>query len=228
MSRIDPDRKKVREDKQLIVEGKKDKFVIAEFMELAGVVWSQGNEPIHIEETGGKSKIANVAKEILKSELLKKLGIVMDADSDSETAWQSIRNSCIRFFPEIPKAIPESGFWIGDCMTKRLGIWIMPGMKKPGMIEDFLVDCMKHDESTRELWDFANFSTMNSKNHGATYIESHLIKAKVHCWLAWQNEPGNQLHQVMEKRFNPQAGSGPDFVKWFRELFDPVMKQDVD
>lgn len=105
----------------------------------------------------------------------------------------------------------------------------MPGNKREGMLEDFLVDCMIHPDNSQRLWDFAKSSTTDARDHhGATYSENHSSKARVHCWLAWQEEPGNQLHQQIKgKRFNPEHGSGPQFVKWFQELFNPEMNPQV-
>lgn len=218
-----------RQDKQLIVEGKNDLLVIAEFMEQAGVLWLTNNPPVHIVDSSGKPNLPTHTKGILKSDLWENLGIVVDADHDPQAAWQSSRNLCAVFFPDIPQRIPDEGCWIGENNGKKLGIWIMPGNKREGMLEDFLVDCMIHPDNSQRLWDFAKSSTTDARDHhGATYSENHSSKARVHCWLAWQEEPGNQLHQQIKgKRFNPEHGSGPQFVKWFQELFNPEMNPQV-
>lgn len=42
-----------------------------------------------------------------------------------------------------------------------------------------------------------------------------------HTWLAWQDEPGKQLHQAVEHGiFDPQSPRSRPFVKWFRRLFE--------
>lgn len=87
-----------RQDKQLIVEGKNDLLVIAEFMEQAGVLWLTNNPPVHIVDSSGKPNLPTHTKGILKSDLWENLGIVVDADHDPQAAWQSSRNLCAVFF----------------------------------------------------------------------------------------------------------------------------------
>jgi len=214
-----------RQDKQLIVEGKTDLLVIAEFMEKAGVLWPTKNVPVHIVDSVGGPNAPTLTKAILKSDLWKNLGIVVDADHDPQAAWQANRNPCSDLFPDIPQKIPVEGCWIGENNGKKLGIWIMPGNKREGMLEDFLVESMIHPDNSQALWEFAKSSTAVARNHGATYSGNHSTKSQIHCWLAWQKGPGNQLHQQIKlNRFNPELGSGPQFVKWFQVLFNPEMK----
>jgi len=66
-----------RQDKQLIVEGKTDLLVIAEFMEKAGVLWPTKNVPVHIVDSVGGPNAPTLTKAILKSDLWKNLGIVV-------------------------------------------------------------------------------------------------------------------------------------------------------
>lgn len=207
-----------RKDKLLMVEGKRDKLVICEFLELSGISWPSHRPPVNIIDAVGKCNIPKITKETLKSDDWESVGIIVDADDDAEAAWSSFRNTCTNIFTDIPNVLPREGYWIGSCETKKVGIWIMPGHMRSGMIEDFLVQSMKNDESISNLWDFARISTKDALNNGATYKSVHMTKAQVHCWLAWQ-DPGDQLHQNMRNRFDPGSGHGPDFKQWFCNLF---------
>lgn len=58
-------------------------------------------------------------------------------------------------------------------------------------------------------------------DRGATFdAKRRRDKARIHSWLAWQREPGKQLHEAVAHRTldarSPQAGP---FVDWFRRLF---------
>jgi hypothetical protein len=54
-----------------------------------------------------------------------------------------------------------------------------------------------------------------------THKNTHLDKANIYTWLAWQNPPGRQLHNaVMEKILNPQHPKAQIFIRWFKTLYD--------
>lgn len=215
-------RKPIRDDKILIVEGTKDRLVIPEFIELSGISWPRNKPPVDIRETGGIEEISSTINNILKSEPWTNVGVMVDADQNASNNWNKIRQECNNHFPGIPVQIPTSGHWHGTSGGKKLGIWIMPGGNDPGMLEDFLVGCMAHSQTNDSLWLFAQTATLDAQKHNHTYKDRHKTKAQVHCWLAWQDEPGNQLHiAVKQQRFIPAHGRGPEFVQWFRDVFNP-------
>ncbi|MEH1784090.1 MAG: DUF3226 domain-containing protein [Nostoc sp.] len=52
-----------------------------------------------------------------------------------------------------------------------------------------------------------------------TDIEEFL--AKIYTWLAWQEEPGRQLHQAIKYGIlNPEHPKAQTFVTWFKTLYE--------
>ena len=50
---------------------------------------------------------------------------------------------------------------------------------------------------------------------------NHEIKAQVHTWLAWQEEPGTPLGQAITKRYlDPDAPHAHQLIDWICRLFD--------
>ena len=55
---------------------------------------------------------------------------------------------------------------------------------------------------------------------GASFKDVHRRKAEIHTWLAWQDEPGKQLHEAVHHRvLDPEKPESRPFVGWFRRLF---------
>lgn len=95
-----------RQDKVLIVEGKKDQFVIANFMELAGISWPKNSPPVHIQDSGGSDKVPKITENILKGDAWTHVGIVIDADNDANTSWTTLQKNVTPIFLEYPYKYP--------------------------------------------------------------------------------------------------------------------------
>ncbi|MEL7409278.1 MAG: DUF3226 domain-containing protein, partial [Cyanobacteria bacterium J06558_2] len=71
------------------------------------------------------------------------------------------------------------------------------------------------------LWQYSQESVEEAEKKGANYRKNHVDKAKIYTWLAWQDEPGNQLHIAVKKKIlNPQHPKAKEFIKWFRDLYE--------
>ena len=70
---------------------------------------------------------------------------------------------------------------------------------------------------------YAQKVVLESTKLKAPFKQVHIDKANIYTWLAWQNEPGRQLHQAIKERIlNPNY---PDpkaeaFFHWFKNLYD--------
>jgi hypothetical protein len=70
-------------------------------------------------------------------------------------------------------------------------------------------------------WQYAQEVVAEAKNRGALFIDSHIDKAYIYTWLAWQKPPGRQLHNAIEEEIlNPQHPKAKTFVTWFKTLYD--------
>ena len=144
---------------------------------------------------------------------------MVDADDNPSGRWQSVRNSCLPAIPDIPKQLPETGLIHSLQDGVKFGVWIMPDNKMRGMLETFLA-YMIPDES-EPLWEYAQEAVAVAKTRNAPFKDVHVDKAHIFTWLAWQNEPGRQLHHaIMEKILAPKHPKAQTFVNWFKSLYN--------
>jgi hypothetical protein len=207
----------------LLVEGQDEKRTIPELIELNGIDWGSGkNTIVHIKDYEGYENIikpGSISTE-LKADGIEALGILLDADEYPQDRWVAIRNACrnSKAVSNIPDDLPEKGLIIEAGNGVRVGIWIMPDNKLPGMLETFLGYLLPTDNSL--LWEFAESTINSAKEQGAPFTEYHREKARIYSWLAWQKPPGRQLHQAIKERIlDPQHPEAQMFVNWFRELY---------
>lgn len=207
--------------KKLLVEGQDDLRVIPELIEKNGIRWGNKKSEaiVSIQECGGYENIdANLISTELQASGLTNLGVIIDADEDVSVRWRSIRNACLPSIPDIPEQIPEIGLILTTNGIK-FGIWMMPDNLMRGMLETFLA-YMIRDES-QVIWQYAQQVTQEAKNKGALFKDSYLDKAQIYTWLAWQKEPGRQLHQAIKYEIlNPQHPKAQTFVTWFKSLYN--------
>ncbi|MBC5795740.1 hypothetical protein H5968_11430 [Sphaerospermopsis sp. LEGE 00249] len=208
--------------KKLLVEGQDDLRVIPELIEKNGIFWGNKKEEaiISIQECGGYE---NITSDLIYTELQTRgrthLGLMVDADDDAFLRWQSIRNACFPNIPNLPEALPENGLIINTPDNQKFGVWIMPNNIIEGMLETFLGYMIP--EQGEYLWEYAQEVVREAKNKGATFKESYIDKAEIYTWLAWQNEPGRQIHQAIKYNIlNPNNPKVQGFINWFKELYD--------
>ncbi|GAB4296130.1 MAG: hypothetical protein Fur0025_33550 [Oscillatoriaceae cyanobacterium] len=208
--------------KKLIVEGEQDKRVIPELMEKNGIKWGETKDTavVDIEPYGGDGFIdPDFISTKLKASGLTALGLIVDADDDLNARWDSVRNACLKSIPDIPQHLPKSGLIHVTTAGIKFGVWIMPDNETQGMLETFLAYLIPDDGES--LWNYAQQVVDEAKTQGAKFIPSHRDKACIYTWLAWQNEPGQQLHNaVMQKILNPTHPKAQPFVNWFKMLYD--------
>ena len=206
--------------RRLLVEGGADKRVIPYLMEANGVEWPRGREPVMIEAQGSVEEILGpgVIEAELRATGLEALGVMVDADSDAAARWAAIRTRCQSEFDDLPMVIPAGGLNALHATGTRFGVWIMPDNRLVGMLEDFLIRLLPAESDA--LFDLAKKCVSEASSSGAPFKEAHRTKAEIHTWLAWQDEPGKQLHEAVHHRvLDPGRPESGPFVKWFRALF---------
>ena len=207
--------------KVLLVEGKQDVRVIPELIEANGVDWGTRKNPsVYIRDYDGYQKL--VDPDVIATELqasgLSALGIMIDADDNPLRRWQSIRSASLKSIPDLPSALPAGGLIHTTSSGIKFGIWMMPDNKMRGMLETFLTYMIPTENE--ELWQFAQEVVQAAKTKGIVCTDSHIDKANIYTWLAWQNPPGRQLHQaIMERILNPNHPNAQGFVTWFKTLY---------
>lgn len=207
--------------KRLLVEGKKDLRLLPFLMEGNGVDWPNGNEPVDIEDLKGKTLAKHDASAYLKEPGLRLLGVILDADDDAGASWRLVKGWFQEWFTDMPDNIPAEGY-ISAPNEKgiRLGAWVMPDNQSHGMLETFLKLLVRDQD--KELWAFAKTASDEAKaKYRAPFKPVHGDKAWIHTFLAWQDEPGRQLHEAVDHAiFDPESPHSQPFVAWFRNLFE--------
>ncbi|MCY6492381.1 DUF3226 domain-containing protein [Leptolyngbya sp. GGD] len=213
--------------KKLLVEGNEDKRVIPELIEKNDVIWvDEENHPIvQIQALDGYEKLTDPDELAVQLDAsgLQILGILIDADEQPDSRWQSIRNAARKSIPDLPSQLPEAGLIhqaqnsIGDPI--KFGIWLMPDNRLQGMLETFLANLIEDDK--QELWQYAQEATQIAATKFAPFKLTHTDKANLYTWLAWQAPPGRQLHQAIQERIlQPQHPTAQAFVRWFKNLYN--------
>lgn len=93
----------------------------------------------------------------------------------------------------------------------------MPDNTIPGMLEHFVGFLVPSND---KLWKVAEDILEDVITLDPRFPKQHKMKAQIHTWLAWQEEPGKPLGQSITKRyFDPSAPHAQQFINWLRELF---------
>ena len=206
--------------KLLLVEGEKDKRVVPYLMEKNGIAWTRGLEPVNIKAIGGNELTKADAAAYYKQSELEVLGIILDADSDIDATWKKLTELFGPHVPEFPKEVVVEGFIAkptADGVT--FGAWIMPDNQSRGMLETFLHFLVRAEH--KELWQYACEATGRaSTRYSAPFKSVQIDKARIHTYLAWQDEPGAQLHEAINYAIlDPQLPYSLPFVTWFKRLY---------
>lgn len=198
----------------LLVEGKDDEHVFYAVLNHHGIP-----RIYRIKDKQGISNLLGTLDvELLASEL-ERIGIIIDADVDTTTRWQSLtdilRNSGYSTIPTLPDI---NGTIIAENGRPMVGIWIMPDNTIPGMLEHFIEFLIPPSDT---LWNKAIQCVDEIPNDEHLFPTQHIIKAQIHTWLAWQEEPGSPLGLAVTRRYlDANAPHAQKLVAWIRRLFD--------
>lgn len=204
---------------RLLVEGKNDWHVIENLRKRLGL-----KETFEIIVKDSYRQLLEALPVELKStNVLERLGIVVDADESAERHWQAIRRLLEKsgFYSNLPDLLPERGLICKPDDDEQLvvGLWIMPDNSLNGMVEDFVACMVPQDDRLLEKTDAVlKCLEDNSLNQ---YKLVHHAKARMHTWLAWQDEPGMPMGMAITRRVLSTDGElCKRFVEWLCRLFD--------
>lgn len=205
--------------KILLVEGIDDEHVLKHICGNRGV--PHLNE---IKQHGGVPKLLESFPVRLKaSEDGDIVGLVIDADGDLNSRWQSLRDLVIRVgYRDVPEIPARDGTILDHPASEllpRLGIWIMPDNQTKGIWEDFLRFLVPAES---RLFDYVKLSVANIPEGEKRFSQLAEPKALIHTWLAWQEEPGNPYGTAITTRaLDPNVAQVDVLVSWLTRLFFP-------
>ena len=206
----------------LLVEGIDDFHVIHSLCKLFNIPVRNLEDP-----KGGKFSVKdckgiNVLLEQIpvlfkSSNQLTNLGIIIDADVDLLSRYESIKNILQNLGFSLPDIIPTTGLIVVNQKCK-VGVWIMPNNNLNGMLEDFLSFLVPEDDKLLPIIN-ANLLNIESQNLNK-YPLIHKSKAIIHTWLAVQEVPGTPLGQSITRRYlTTDEETCNHFITWMDKLF---------
>lgn len=95
---------------------------------------------------------------------------------------------------------------------------MMPDNQLNGMLEDFLAMLAVNDQELLDEVD-TTLTTLENKELNK-YKSVHKAKARIHTFLAWQEEPGVSMGNAIAKSYlRADSEQAVLFVDWLRRLF---------
>lgn len=192
--------------KILLVEGEADKSFFEKMCKKLNLNANvQVALPKNLGEThNGKGAVFNrlpILLPQLNDGQLTKIAIIIDADyikhgSGKQKTFDQVSNILEGFdFALRESDSDQKGFLFKHSDgLEDFGLWIMPNNHSEGMLEDWIIECVKSDE--KALFDQAVNAVQNlSRPKFKAHLQS---KAKVATWLAWQKIPGHGLYGAMK------------------------------
>lgn len=211
---------KGRLEYRLLVEGKNDQHIIWNLAERL-----QLKETFEVVAKDSYEDVIKVLPAELKStNTLKRLGIIVDADVDLNRHWQAIRNILNNSgFYHVPEILPVEGLICQPSDPEQLvvGVWIMPDNNLCGMIEDFVAQMIPDIQEDILLKKAEVVLHELEEQNVNNYKLVHHAKARIHTWLAWQDEPGLPMGTAITSRIlSTDNDLCCKFVNWLETLFD--------
>jgi hypothetical protein len=203
----------------LLVEGANDKHVILAIQGRRGIrlLDSEKKEFMVCDDVG---RLLSSLPIQLKGSDIAQLGVVVDADVNPSNRWTELRSILLAAgYADVPQTPSAQGTIVEaptDSILPRVGIWLMPDNKSPGILEDFLQFLVPANCGL-----FSHAQTVVSTLPEKKFSPVAEPKALVHTWLAWQEDPGRPLGQSITARYLDAGVPEVDvFVEWLRRLFD--------
>jgi hypothetical protein len=151
------------------------------------------------------------------SSQLSKLGIIIDADVDLNSRWNSVKNILGSIGFDLPLELPKNGLIVNKGALK-VGVWIMPNNNLNGMLEDFISFLVPKDDLILPIID-ENLTEIESQKLNK-YSQIHRSKALIHSWLSVQEDPGTPLGQGITKRYlSTDEDTCSLLISWINNLF---------
>jgi len=205
-------KKEEKNNKKLLVEGQNDLHVVSALCEKYQIT-----ENFDIIDCEG---VENLIKQIgtrLKGYGVDTVGLIIDADTNLQSRWDSLYNTLTGLGFIVPKIFPKDGLIIEN-EAQKAGVWIMPNNDSDGILENFISFLIPKDDNLLPVVD--DVLTEIEIQGLNKYPNKDKPKAKIHTWLAWQEEPGTPMGLSITKKYlSTDDVVCQQFVKWLIELF---------
>ncbi|HKI35834.1 MAG TPA: DUF3226 domain-containing protein [Gemmataceae bacterium] len=168
-------------------------------------------DDIQVEQYGGKQNLSRYVRELRNRpgyERVVALGLTRDADTDCTAAFDHVRGALTG--NQFPAPGPLRRILDG---TPRIGVFILPGNSRPGMLEDLCMDSVDGDPALACLTTY-----FECVLRAAGRQPGNQAKARVHAWLASQTEPDRRLGEAAAKGYWPWDNSAFNALRDFLRM----------
>ena len=201
-----------KKNKQLLVEGNDDLHVIKalclkfDIPELFDVIDCRGIDNLY-ESIPVRFKQTNIET----------IGIIIDADTNLNDRWRSVKNLLSNIGFKVPEDLPNEGLILLKGNIK-VGVWIMPSNNTNGILEDFMSFLVPQNDKLLPIVDIT-LNEIESKDLNK-YLPINKSKARIHSWLSWQEDPGTPMGLSITKRYlTTDNESCERLINWLQKLF---------
>lgn len=205
---------------ELRVEGDDDKHVIIHLLQRFGMDMSEGVRPFDIKKSDSISKLIEVVPEAIVAATTRHVGFVLDIDAFVKDRWAGVRRCLEETGLKPPRECPAEGYVAKHPEGPfNVGVWLMPDCTTDGgKLEGLLQSLIPLDDALLPL---ARESTAEAIKRGATFPKCDRIKAEIHCWLAWQKDPGRPFGTAIKAKFFGQDSPlALAFLRWLGRLYE--------
>jgi hypothetical protein len=216
--RLKSDKKGKFPNRILLVEGSDDFHVVCAICEKFHI-----HETFGIEELNGvEAVIADIPVRLGTLQFQNEsvvIGVIVDADASLPSRWQALQDVFLKRGHALPEQPDPNGTIIDSHDGVRIGVWLMPNNQTSGMLEDFIRFLIPSEDKLLPIVD-ESLKTLKAKDV-QLFKDIHVAKARVHTWLAWQEDPGTPLGLAITKTYlDPSRPEGQAFVQWLKNLFE--------
>jgi hypothetical protein len=218
----------------LLVEGPNDRHAISQLVWLV-----YGAEPAFgILDCGSDDRVLkNLSLRLADANPHQRvLGLILDTDIEGpgeedavQRRWAQLKSK-IEAGYSLPDEFPEAGLIIDPLPGRkskgtlpRIGVWLMPNNRAFGMFEDLLMESLGDHEKEYT----SNVVTKAKADRVASFHDSHLSKAVIRTFMAWQEPPDLQYLGLAIKKghFQKIYVACAHFLDWLGRLYDPLTRQ---
>ena len=220
----------MRSPNLILVEGIDDVHVVLHLLYRHGFARGQPVEPerfvfipeadggsgaIHIKDKQGYDSLLRDLRVELTPTDLRRLAIIVDADTDIAARWRSLRDGLRQGgYTNVPEAPEADGTVLTEHGMPVAAVWVMPDNQRHGYLEHFVAGMVASRDT---LWPRAQECVERIPADERRFATVHRDKAKVHTWLAWQEDPGRRMGEALRLRYlDANCEAALRFVGWVR------------
>jgi hypothetical protein len=203
----------------LHVEGSDDIHTIINLLARHGITLDRDAGPVRVQDERSDEGVLSAMETAPKLSTDRSVGFVLDANGAIVDRWRAVCGRLGAAGLELPPHAPAEGY-VGESRTfkARVGVWIMPdNFTDTGRLEDFVRTLVPEGDA---LIEHAQAATDQAMRLDRRFPPQARLKAKLHCWLAWQENPGRPFGTALNNHyFRHDSEVALRFVAWFKNIF---------